>query len=84
MGTMALEYIFFRDAAEIINKKELNDIIVADDLNIFNYFDRDLTDIYINGQLRNLQQELHRWCYANQISFDAGKESFHTLSRLYL
>ena len=30
-----------------------------------------------------MQQELHRWGDANQVSFDAGKESFHILSRLY-
>ena len=67
-----------------LSLKNFNDIIFADDLNAFKIFDRDATDEHINGQLRNLQQELHRWGYANQISFDAGKESFHTLSRLYL
>ena len=31
--------------------------------------------------MENVQQELHRWGAANQVSFDADKESKHVLSR---
>ena len=53
------------------------------DLNAFKVYDRDTFD-HIYADLKNVQKNLHYWGHANQVTFDAGKESFHILSRLYL
>ena len=76
--------IFFRDATNIINDETFREIIFADDLNAFKEFDRNTPDDEIKFKLEKVQRQLHRWGAANQIAFDAGKESFHILSRLYL
>jgi hypothetical protein len=75
--------LFFADVAHVLRRRGSKEIVFADDLNAFKVFDRDVTDRRIFNDLKRAQDELHRWGSANQISFDAGKESFHILSRLY-
>ena len=38
----------------------------------------------VYADLKAAQKDLHTWGETNQVSFDAGKKSFHILSRLYM
>ena len=49
--------------------------------NSFRDFANNTPNEFILSQLRRCQDELHQWGFANSVSFDAKKESFHILSR---
>ena len=76
---------FFGDARRALNRKHFKETVFADDLNCWKAFllarlspaphDAALEE------LRGAQLELHLWGEANQVFFDAGKESFHILHR---
>ena len=53
--------------------------VFADDLNAYREFACDVSDATILKSIDNCQQELHAWGRANQVAFDAGKESKHIL-----
>ena len=52
----------------------------ADDLNAYRIFGAKIENSTIEKNLKTCQQELHRWGAANQVAFDAAKESHHILS----
>jgi len=56
------------------------EIVFADDLNAYRIFSSATPNSVIKNLLDNCQQELHKWGDANQVAFDAGKESQHVLS----
>jgi hypothetical protein len=54
--------------------------VYADDLNAYRIFPATTANNQILESLRLSQTELHGWGKANQIEFEAGKESMHILS----
>ena len=56
------------------------EVVYADDLNAYRVFASDIHNDIILVALKSCQQELHTWGAANQVAFDAGKESRHVLS----
>jgi hypothetical protein len=73
--------VFFSDSAVPLRRLAFKDVYYADDLNAFKAFHNSISDDIILDELNTAQNELHTWGSANQVSFDAGKESFHVLSR---
>ena len=77
----SLSNTFFVPAFAVINSLSFTEICYADDLNAFKAFDNHISNIFIQDSLNTLQKELHLWGSANQVTFDAAKESKHILSR---
>ena len=72
--------IFYEDASLAIRCHEFCEIVFADDLNAFKAFEFNTSNEDIFVELRNCQSEVHAWGRANQVSFDANKESMHILA----
>ena len=49
-------------------------------MNAYREFSASTSNTDIERSLKGCQQELHGWGAANQVAFDAGKESLHILS----
>ena len=73
--------IFYADSRHAVNDEGFEEVIFADDLNCSKQVPSDTTEEQALSALQNCQQSLHRWGAANQVLFDAGKESFHGLHR---
>ena len=71
--------LFFEDARRAVNEVFFKECVFADDLNAYREFASDVSDATIVKSIDNCQQELHAWGRANQVAFDAGKESKHIL-----
>ena len=63
-----------------INERLFTEVIYADDLNGFREFTAANTDDAIKQCMKLCQNELHSWGRANQVCFDAAKESQHILT----
>ena len=72
---------FFADAAEAVRIADFNEVVFADDLNAFREFDRCTPTAHVESCLNLCQSTLHDWGKANQVSFDAAKESMHVIAR---
>ena len=72
--------LFFEDARHAINEWFYTEVVFADDLNAYRTFPSATSNSNIMESLQNCQQELHKWGAANQVAFDASKESQHVLS----
>ena len=72
--------IYFEDARQAINEWLFNEVVFADDLNAFRVFPSTTNNASIDTAITNCQSELHKWGRANQVAFDAAKESRHILS----
>ncbi len=72
---------FFADSACPLHALNFQDIFYADDLNAFKVYGAATSDQQIFAELAGAQSELHTWGVANQVTFDASKESFHILSK---
>ena len=72
---------FFADSASVLKALSFSETVYADDLNAFKAFLSSVSNDVIFSEINAAQHELHRWGQANQVSFDAGKESKHILSR---
>ena len=72
--------LFFEDARLAINDWSYTEVVYADDLNAYRAFGSETSNEVIDQSITNCQQELHRWGRANQVSFDASKESRHIMS----
>jgi hypothetical protein len=72
--------LFFEDARHAINECFFSEVVFADDLNAYRVFPCATHNSIIMNCIDNCQQELHKWGAANQVAFDAGKESQHVLS----
>jgi hypothetical protein len=73
--------LFFEDAAAAINEYFYEEVIFADDLNAYKVVPSTVTDEKAMESIGKVQEELHEWGLANQVTFDASKESKHILSR---
>jgi hypothetical protein len=71
----------YEDARKAVNELEFTETIFADDLNAFRAFDHDTGNEHILHTLHQCQKSLHDWGQANQVLFDAAKETFHILDR---
>ena len=71
---------FFNDACVAIQELLFSEIVYADDLNAFREFASTVDNSEIQANMDKCQVELHAWGKANQVQFDAGKESKHVLS----
>jgi hypothetical protein len=72
--------LFFEDARHAINECFFTEVVYADDLNAYRIFPSCTHNSNIKISLDGCQQELHKWGDANQVAFDASKESHHVLS----
>jgi len=72
--------LFFEDSRRPINDCFYTEIVYADDLNAYRVFPSDMDNKKICDNMKVCQRELHTWGAANQVSFDAAKESQHVLS----
>ena len=73
--------LYFEDAATAIREFLFEEVVLADDLNEYKIFPSSTPNDIALKAIDNVQQELHMWGDANQVSFDAKKESRHILSR---
>ena len=72
--------LFFEDARQAINECFYKEVVFADDLNAYRIYPSATHNSAIKMSLNNVQCELHKWGDANQVAFDAAKESQHVLS----
>ena len=72
--------VFVGDVVVVFESVGYSIVIYADDINAFKAFDRSVPNSAVFDDLKRRQVELHRWGFANQVTFDAGKESFTVLS----
>ena len=72
--------VFVGDVACVVKARGFSIVIYADDINIFKQYPARIVNDRILEDLRSCQREIHAWGSANQITFDAGKESFAVLS----
>ena len=72
---------YFSDARCAVNGAGFLDTFFADDLNCFRDFLPEVRNEAIVEELELCQAALHTWGAANQVEFDAGKESLHVLHR---
>ena len=73
--------VFYRDASTAIRMKDFIEIVFADDLNAFRTCESRVGNDDILKDMDECQDELHKWGRANQVLFDASKESKHILPR---
>ena len=73
--------IYFEDAAKAIQEFLFEEVIYADDLNAFKILPGCTSNDTAIQAIDKVQVELHSWGRANQVSFDASKESKHILSK---
>lgn len=72
--------LFFEDVRRPVGDAGFEECIFADDLNAFCTFDRAEPAEEVRRRAGECQQKVHAWGAANQVTFDAGKESIHVLS----
>ena len=73
---------FYEDARIAINEALFQEIVYADDLNAFREFLLRTPNADVFCATTSCQRELHAWGRANQVAFDAGKESHHVVSHV--
>ena len=73
--------LFFEDARQSINDCLYTEVVYADDLNAYRVFPHHIDNAFIDKNMDTCQKELHSWGAANQVAFDAAKESRHILSQ---
>ena len=72
--------VFVGDVACVVKAHGFSIVIYVDDVNIFKQYPARIVNSRIFEDLRLIQRETHAWGSANQITFDAGKESFAIVS----
>ena len=72
--------MFYEDAAKPVKESGFTEVVFADDLNAFTEILPETTNEEALQEARHCQAALHAWGRANQVAFDASKESFHVLS----
>ena len=70
---------FFADVDTPASSTGGRDAMFADDLNVFQEFDRALPAHVCQEQLERCRKRVHSWNKANRISFDSSKELMITL-----
>ena len=69
---------FFEDA---IHETHFKEMVYADDLITYRAFPVSTTRKKMLESARLCQEELHQWGKANQVTFEASKESCHIVSK---
>ena len=69
----------YEDARHAVNSTLCNETVFADDLNCYRKFPRHESNNTVLSELQNCQTALHRWGAANQVIFEAEKETFHII-----
>ena len=77
----ALWNTFFADIAQAFEEVLYESFFYADDLNSCKEYDRGADRATIREDLDKAQAAAHLWGEANAVTFDAGKETKHILSR---
>ena len=72
---------FYADASRAVSTQGFSDIVFADDLNCAKILGAEATNVEAIEAAKSCQRELHKWGEANQVLFDAGKESIHVIHR---
>ena len=72
---------FYADSSAAIRQAGFSEIVFADDLNAFKEYPSSTPLSQLQRDMGECQASLHQWGRANQVAFDAGKESQHVLSR---
>jgi hypothetical protein len=72
--------VFYEDARHAIHEMSFEESVFADDLNAYRVFPATTPNPKVLVALNLCQKELHEWGHANQVAFDAGKESIHIIS----
>ena len=72
--------LFFEDARTALNEWFFEEAVYADDLNAYRVFMPEVSNATIGTTIKSCQNALHAWGKANQVVFDATKESNHILS----
>ena len=72
--------LFFEESRRPIQECFYTEIAYADDLNAYRVFPAGFDNDGNKKNMKSCQQELHKWVSANQVAFDAGKESQHVLA----
>ena len=70
----------FEDARLAINEWRYTEAVYADGLNAYRAVASKTSNEVIDESITKCQQELRRWGRANQVAFDAAKESSHIMS----
>ena len=65
---------YYEDAPVPIRSLGFEEVVYADDLNMFKLFPRSCADEDIYGEIAECQSQLHAWGRANQVEFDPSKE----------
>ena len=73
--------VFCEDFSAAIRSQSFEEIVFADDWNAFRKYDAGTSNGTILTDMDSCQVELHSWGRANQVVFEASKESEHILSR---
>ena len=71
---------FFSDVAVPATRNGEQEIMFADDLNIFKFFPRNASDATIEEELHNTRRRVHKWGKLNRVAFDPGKEQVIIIS----
>ena len=71
--------VFYEDAAKPVRKSGFTEVVYADDLNAYKEVERTVRNTEALKGAKACQTELHTWGRANQVTFDATKESMHVL-----
>ena len=69
--------VFREEAAMAIRVHEFYEIVSADDIDTYTCFELITTNNVSFLDFEKCQHEVHSWCKANQVTFDASKESMH-------
>jgi hypothetical protein len=72
--------LFFADASQATKELFFTEVVYADDLNAYREFPASTDNATLHKSIDACQAELHAWGKANQVTFDAAKESRHILS----
>ena len=70
---------YFSDSSAVLRGLSFKSVYYADDLNAWKAFAANIRNEVLSNKMDECQTELHKWGEANQVQFDASKESKHIL-----
>ena len=73
--------VYFNDARKPVEEEGLRSTFFADDLSCYRDYAKELRNEAVKEDLEACQRTLHCWGAANQVVFDASKETMHVLHR---
>ena len=73
--------VYFNDARRPVEEAGFCSTFFADDLSCYKDYAKELRTPAVKTNLEECQRKLHQWGAANQVTFDASKETLHVLHR---